>query len=226
MEIKNNLPVKNQKWVFLKALFVTLVVFNIGIYMGYKLEASRADKINEIYLGSEMMLLDQNLQRQAFEIIDLNCDLAVQANIDFGDKIFEEALGTIHSYEQANRINNAIIFQHKRFDLLRTLFWLNSIKIKEKCGSDYHNVVYFYDYLDPSAQQKGKQDFFSNLLGEIKEIKGNEVMLIPIAGDNDIASLDILINQYGITEFPTILIDEEIKVTNVESIDDIMKYLN
>ena len=77
---------KSQKWVFLKALLITLIIFNIGVYMGYKLEASRADKINELYLESELLLLDQEIQRQAFEIADLNCDEAVQANINFANK--------------------------------------------------------------------------------------------------------------------------------------------
>jgi len=217
---------RSQKWVFLKALFVTLIIFNIGVYMGYKLEASRADEINQIYLESEMLLLDQRLQTESFEIVDLDCDAAIQANIDFADRIFEEALGTIHDYEEANRINNAIIFQHQRFDLLRTLFWINSIKIKEKCGSDYHNVVYFYDYREPNAAQDGKQRFFSNLLKEIKEKKDDKVMLIPIAGDNELPSIDLLMKQYEITELPTILIDENIKLTNVENIDDIERYLD
>lgn len=230
MEMKNQYPKghekrMNQKWVFLKALFVTLVIFNIGVYMGYKLEASRADKINEFYFESEMFLLDQEIQREAFEIVDLDCDAAVQANINFADKIFEDALGTIHRYEEANRFNDAIIFQHKRFDLLRTLFWMNSMKIKEKCDSDYHNVVYFYDYLEPSAEQTGKQNFFSNLLGEIKELKGDKVMLIPIAGDNDLTSIGLLMDKYEITELPTILIDEEIKIIDIGHIDDILKYL-
>ena len=217
---------KNQKWVFLKALLVTIVIFNIGVYMGYKLEASRADKINEIYFESEMLLLDQQIQREAFDIVDLDCDLAIRANINFADKIFEDALGTIHGYEEANRLNDAVIFQHQRFDLLRTLFWMNSMKIKEKCNSNYHNIVYFYDYLEPSPEQIGKQNFISNLLGEIKAEKGDNLMLIPIAGDNGLSSIDLLIKKYEITELPTILIDEEIKITKIESIDDVLKYLN
>jgi len=217
---------RNQKWVFLKALLVTLVIFNIGIYMGYKLEASRADKINQIYLESEMLLLDQRIQKEAFDIINLDCDAAIKANINFADKIFEEALGTIQKYEGANKFNDAIIFQHKRFDLLRTLFWMNSIKIKEKCGSDYHNVVYFYDYREPSVAQKGMQAFFSNLLEELKIKYGDKIMLIPIAGDNDISSLNMLMEQYEITELPTILIDEQIKITEIKSKEDIEKFLD
>jgi hypothetical protein len=217
---------ENQKWVFLKALIVTLIIFNIGVYMGYKLEASRADKINKIYLESELLLLDQEIQRQAFDLINLNCDKAIQANINFADKIFEEALGEIYHYEQANKINNAIIFQHQRFDLLRSLFWMNSIKIKEKCNSNYNNIVYFYDYLEPTFVQQGKQNFFSNFLEEIKNEKGDKVMLIPIAGDNNLPSIDLLLEKYQITELPTILINEKIKLTEVNSKEDILKYLN
>ena len=216
---------ENQKWVFLKALLVTLIIFNIGVYMGYMLEASRADKINQLYLESELLLLDQDIQREAFDIADLNCDKSVKANVDFANKIYEEALGTIQGYEQANKINDAIIFQHKRFDLLRALFWMNSIKIKERCNSNYHNIVYFYDYLDPSAEQNGKQKFISNLLEQVKNKQGDNVMLIPIAGDNDLPSINLLIEKYGITEFPTILIDENTKVTEVKDIEDILKYL-
>ena len=216
---------KSQKYVFLQALIITLVVFNIGIFLGYKLEASRIDKISDLYLESEINLLDQMIQKNAFEMIDLNCDMMVEENIKFADKIFEEAL-IINRYEEANRINQDIVFQHKRYDLLRTLFWINSMKIKEKCNSDYHNLVYFYKYNNPSIEQKAKQKFFSNLLSQIKQEKGNKVMLIPIAADNDISSINLLLSEYEIVELPVILIDEGVKITNVEKLEDIEKYLN
>jgi hypothetical protein len=150
---------KNPKWNFLYALIITLIVFNFGIFMGYMLESSRINKINVMYLESELELLDQRIQKDASDIVDLDCESMVKENINFADKIFEEAQ-IIHKYEEANRINDDIIFQHKRFDLLRTLFWINSMRIKEKCNSDYHNIVYFYKYDNPSIDQKSKQKFF------------------------------------------------------------------
>ena len=216
---------KSQKYIFLQALIITFVVFNIGIYMGYKLESSRIDKINKWYLESEMELLDQRIQSDAFEFFGLDCDAMVRENIKFADKIFEEAL-EIDRYEKANRINQEIIAQHKRYDLLRTLFWINSMKIKEKCDSDYHNIVYFYQYNDASIEQKAKQKFFSNLLFQIKQEKGDKVMLIPIAADNDISSINLLLQKYEITKLPVILIDEKTKITNVESMENVEKYLN
>jgi hypothetical protein len=193
--------------------------------MGYMLESSRIDKINKLYLESELELLDQRIQKDSLEIIDFNCDLAIQENIKFADKIYEEAL-IIQRYEDANRINENIEFQHKRFDLLRTLFWINSIRIKEKCNPDYHNVVYFYNYDNPSIEQKSKQKFFSNLLSELKNKFGNKIMLIPIAGDKETASINLLLEAYEIKELPTLLIDENIKITELEKMEDIEKYLD
>ncbi len=216
---------KSQKWNFLYALIITLIVFNLGIFMGYMLESNRINKINNFYLDAETELLDQMIQKDALGILDLDCDILVKENIKFADKIYEEAL-VIQKYEDANRINNDIITQHKKFDLLRTLFWINCIKIKQTCNQDYHNLVYFYQYNNPTLEQKSKQLFFSNLLGEIKKNKNDSVMLIPIAADNDIPSINILIQKYNITELPAILIDEKVKITDVENMEDIEKYLD
>lgn len=216
--------IKKQKYIFLYALILTFIVFNLGIFMGYMLESSRIDKINKLYLEAEMELLDQRIQKDTLEILDLNCDMLIEENINFANKIYEEAL-IIGRYEDANRINDNIIFQHKRYDLLRTLFWINSMRIKEKCNSNYHNVVYFYKYNSPTIEQKSKQRFFSKLLSELKEKFGDEIMLIPIAADNEIASISLLLDTYKIKELPVILIDENIKITNLECMEDIEKYL-
>jgi hypothetical protein len=217
--------IKNQKYIFLYALILTILVFNFGIFMGYMLEASRIDKINTLYLETETELLDQMTQKDAMEVLDLNCDMLVKENIKFGDKIFEEAL-LIQKYEEANRINDNIVSQHKRFDLLRALFWTNSIKISQKCNPDYHNIVYFYKYNNPSIEQESRQKFFSNLLRELKEEKGDEIMLIPIAADNDIPSINLLVQKYGIEELPAIIIDETTKLTEIENRTSIEKYLD
>ncbi len=216
--------IHNQKRIFLYALLLTFLVFNFGIFMGYMLESSRIDKINTMYLNAEMELLDQMTQKDSLDVLDLDCNLLLEENIKFGDKIYKEAL-VIQRYEDANIISDDIVFQHKRFDLLRALFWINSIKIKQKCSSDYHDIVYFYKYNDPSIEQESKQAFFSNLLGELKQKSGNKLMLIPIAGDNDIPSINLFIKKYNITEFPTILIDEKTKMTEIENVEEIEKYL-
>ena len=217
--------IKKQKKIFLYAFILTFFVFNFGIFMGYMLETSRVNKVNTFYLESELELLDQRIQKDALDLMELDCESLVKENIAFADRTFQEAL-VIQRYEDANKMNEDINFQHKRYDLLRTLFWINSIRIKQKCGSDYHNLVYFYKFNNPSIEQGSKQRFFSNLLIEIKDEYGSKVMLIPIAGDNDLPSINLLLDKYNITEFPTILIDEKIKITDLKTKEDIFKYLS
>ncbi len=216
--------IHNQKRIFLYALILTLIVFNVGIFMGYMLEASRIDQINNLSLDAELELIDQMNQRDSMSILNLSCSELTNENIQFGDQIYSEAL-LLQRYEDANRIDDNIVFQHKRFDLLRTLFWINSMSIKQKCNSNYHDVIYFYQYNNPSIEQQSKQKFFSNLLTEVKNQLGNKVMLIPISGDNNISSVTLLMDNYNITELPTILIDEKVKITNVTSVNDVEKYL-
>lgn len=215
---------KNQKRVFLYALILTLIVFNLGIFMGYLMESSRIDKIKVLYQNAEIELLDQMIQKDSLEFLNATCNSLIKENINFGDKIFEEAL-LIQRYEDANELNDEIIVQHKRFDLLRSLFWINSIKIKQKCNADFHTVVYFYDYNSPTIEQTSKQRFFSNLLEELKQKQGDKIMLIPIAADNDIPSINLLLEQYKIEEFPTILIDEKIRISEVNNIEEVESYI-
>lgn len=216
---------KNQKYVFLFALIATLVVFNIGIFMGYMLESSRIGKINQMYQNTEMKILDQITQMNSMEIFELDCDILLEENILFGNQIFEEAL-KIQKYEEANIFSEEIVAQHKRFDLLRSLFWVNSVKIKDKCNLNYHNIVYFYKYNEPTFEQKSKQNTISNLLWELKNEFGDEIMLIPIAADNNLPSVNLLVNKYNLEEFPAIIIDEKIIITELDDLGEIKKYLN
>lgn len=210
---------------FLYALIITVIVFNLGIIFGYALESSRINQIQDWSEQAEMNILDQKLQNQALDLLDLDCDLLVQNNLDFANRIYEEAL-VIDKYEKASRLNDDIKDEHKRLDLLRALLWMNSIKIKKECNSAYHNVVYFYQYNEPSFDQKAEQRFYSNILGEIKEEHGADMLLIPIAVDNDLPSVDLLVNRFNVEKLPAILVDEEHLITNVESQEDITNFFN
>lgn len=80
----------NQKYAFLWALIITLIVFNIGIFFGYQLEKSRINKINELYTETDLYLLDQRIQSDAFDTVNLNCNSSLEENIKFADKIYED----------------------------------------------------------------------------------------------------------------------------------------
>ena len=217
---------KSQKHVFWQALVITVIIFGIGVFFGFVLENWRTGRIKDFYLYSEIDLLDIRVQNEVYSLNKINCDTAIEENIKFADKTYEEAK-FLKEYEDAARFSESLILQHKKYDLLRTLFWINSMKIKKKCNADYHNIVYLYDYIDPGVDIEAKQKVFSRLLEDLKKEYGNRVMLIPIAGDNDLVSVKLLMAQYNVKEeeLPVILIDEKTKIKELEKKEDIGRFL-
>ncbi len=217
---------QSQKNVFWQALLVTIFVFGTGILLGFMLENWRTSKISTLYAQSEIDLLDIRIQNEIYSLTEIDCEEAINENVVFADRVYSEAK-LLEKHEKATKISQGIILQHKKYDLLRTLFWLNSIKIKNKCNATYHNVVYIYKYNNQSWDIKAKQSVYSNLLAQLKQKKGEEIMLIPIAGDNNLHSVSLLMFSYNITEseLPVVLIDEKIKITELKTIEEIERLL-
>ena len=215
---------KTSRYVFLQAFLLAFLLFNFGIFLGYKLETSRANIIGDLYIISELGSFDAKIQTELFGLGEIDCDSLVKENLAFADRVFGESL-LLAKYDNAKRISESIKLQHKRYDLLRTLIWVNSIKISKNCENSPHRVVYIYSYEDRNLDVLSKQKVFSTALGDLKTKHGDEIMLIPIAGDNEISSLNMLMNQYGIDKLPSIIINENIKVTEVEDINNLEQYL-
>ncbi len=219
---------KSQKHVFWEALLVTLFIFGVGVLSGVILENLRTSEISDLYQISEVELLDIRLQNEIYSKGEFDCEFAIQENLKFTDKIYEEAK-ILEKYEKARRLTDNLIIKHKKYDLLRAMLFMNSIEIRKNCNTSYHNVVYFYlaEYDNPRLDLKAKQQTFSKLLWEFKQKKREEILLIPIAANKDVSSINVLLNQYNISreELPIILINEEIKITELQNVEELEAYL-
>jgi hypothetical protein len=218
---------KSQKNVFWEALLVTILIFGIGILAGFFLENTRTSQINSLFQQSEIDLLDMKLQNEIYSDLKFNCDVAIDENLNFANRIYEEAQ-KLEQYLESSRFSKEILLQHKKYDLLRIMLLLNSEKITQKCSDSYSEVVYFYDLETEELTSKAKQNVFSKILLEVKEKLGGEVLLVPVGVSNEVSSINLILDKYNVsrTDLPMILINQEIKVTDVESVDQILEYLN
>ena len=196
----------------------------LGI-LAYKiilLENWRTGKINSFYQQAEIDLLDVKLQSEIYASGNFNCEFAKQENIEFANRIYEEAK-ILDRYDAASRLTDTLKLQHKKYDILRASLLLNSIKTREKCNASYSNVLYIYKYDEPRIDLKAKQNVFSRLLLELKQEKGDDVLLIPMAGDVGVSSIEMILNKYNVSqeELPVILINEEIKITDLQTIEEL-----
>lgn len=216
----------NQKHAFWEALVIAVFIFGLGVLLGVFVEHSRQETISEAYLNSEIDMLDIRIQTEALNLETLSCTEAVQKNIEFADKVFEDAK-LLKKYEDASRITNSLVQQHKRYDLLRTLLWINSIKIKQRCGNNsFHTVVYLYDYEPENLELTSKQTVFSRFLQELKNQKGNQIVLIPIAKNLDISSLDLLTNNLNIQSTSVVVDEGTLIISEPEDFYKITQYLS
>jgi len=212
-----------QKHVFWQALILTVIIFIIGFSLGIYFESSRAGDFNELFIESEINLLDTKTLTDIYSVIDLECEDAIQKNIEFADEIYEES-SYLDALEEKSKFTNSLEIAHKRYDVLRVLLWINTIKIKEKCPN-FNSVVYFYQLKDPSIEQKAKQNVFSQALFEIKKERADEIILIPIAADVGLKSIDIMNNRYDINKLPSVLVNENQKIETIDELEEIRDFL-
>jgi hypothetical protein len=209
-----------QKDIFWKAAIITLIVFSLGIFLGYFLESNRWTEIREEYKKVEIEWADAKLQSIYYQLMSPEfCEAAIKENLIFSDKVYHQGL-TLEKYEDANRLTEEMKYEKLKYALLKLEFWLNSISLKNKCKTDYSNIIYFYSD-EPSINEKAAQDSQSVILKNLKDKHAEKIMLIPLPLDMDIATINIIKKTYNINKAPTILIDEKIKLEGVQSLEDL-----
>ncbi|MBT7706068.1 hypothetical protein HN747_01335 [archaeon] len=203
--------------LFLEALLMALFIFGIGIVMGIFIEDVRSDRVTEGYFDSQVNLLDMQTLSDLISTGDYSCEYRREKNIDFGNKIYEDAL-KFSEYEEAQTFGDSLESQHRIYDLLRTIFWVNSLELKDDCG-EMNIIVYLYNYDEKDAEEKQKQEVFSRFAGELKSEMGENTVLIPIAMNLGIESLNVLKESYGIVK-TSIIINEKTVLDSIEDLNE------
>lgn len=215
---------QNKKNVFWEALLITIVIFVLGMMIGVSFEKNKLNEINNYYSESQSVLMDILALQKITDLGILNCSLVVKANIDFADRVYNEA-NLMTQYEETQKISVGMDVAHKNYDLLRTFLWINSIKSRQNCQNNFSVVVYLYEYKTEDLAQKAEQEVWSNVLSDLKEKKGDSIILIPIAVDTNVTSLGILIDKFNITKYPAVVINDKDIIYNLKTSNDLENYL-
>ncbi len=210
--------------LFWKALIFTLVVFLLGVFLGFALERNRIGEIEDEFQKIDLQWNDAKLQTLYYQNLQPRfCDSAIKENLEFSDRIYEEGL-KIEDYDRASFLTTDLEHEKRKYALLKVEFWLNSIVLKEKCGADYVNLVYFFAN-DPEFEIEAEQDTQAEILKDLKEKHGKKLMLIPLPIDLDISMINIMKETYDITITPTLLINEKTKLEGLQSFDTVSDFI-
>ncbi len=214
----------SNKHTFWQAFIIAFVIFWTGIMLGVIFESSRASKLEKFYLNSETEIFDIQLKSDLLKLFKYDCDLALEENVNFAERIYSEAK-TLEKYDASNKITEDIINIHRRYDLLRTILWKNLIELQESCPKKTNTFVYLYQYDKPSIETQAKQITMSRVLLDLKRKYGDEVILIPIAYDTYVKSLSLLIDKYDIKKFPVVFINQKHKIIELSTVKELENYI-
>ena len=210
--------------IFLETLLISLAILVIGFSIGYYVESFKAQNIMDYYNNFEIGALDLKLQNYYYQIMDTaSCQKAIEQNFIFADELYSKGL-LLEKYEEANQISGQMEIEKKKYVLLKTELWLNSLLIKNKCKNPFHTVVYFYSKNYDKAKE-AEQLAVSDTLKTLKNKQGNKIILIPIEGDLNLESVNMLMNIYNITYMPSILVNEKVLLEGYKEANNISKYL-
>ncbi len=209
--------------VFWEALILTIAIFVIGLFIGIAYESNQVDEINEYYANSEISLMDTT----ALGLINkegISCEVLIDAHISFADQIYEEAR-LLGRYEDASKIDTEFKLAHRRYDLLRTILWIDTQKTLAKCEDDFSTIIYLYELESEDLGNKAEQRVWSKVLFDLKQEEGDNVILIPIAVDSDLISLNLLLKEFNLREFPAVIINDESVIYEIISAGDLKDFL-
>lgn len=213
----------NQKNVFWEAFLITVIVFVFGLFIGVAVENSRAEDLNAYYENSEISLVDVLALNNVASLGDASCESLIASSLSFADRIYLESK-ELDNIDEANLISDNIDVVYRKYDLLRTLLWISSTKTLEQCGDEFSVVTYLYHRKDSTVNQKAEQNVWGKILGDLKEKKGSEIVLIPISVDSELSSLDAMISRYGVESYPAIVVNGHV-LTEVSSVEEIEMWI-
>ena len=207
--------------VFLQALALTIVAVLIGMYIGIQMESGRVAEVTGYQIDSEVALIDILTLNSMIDSDRVDCDDLIQTNFDLLDRVYEDAI-ILDDYEASGKLTQTIRSLHKKYDVLRAYLWIDAVKIKDKCSTDVNTVVYLYNSSTEDLTKKALQNVWSKVLYDVKVASPNDLLLIPIAADTDLRSLEAMIEGYGIDSLPVVIVNEEIVVRELTSSADII----
>lgn len=214
----------NSKHAFWQALIVTVFVFVAGLVLGFYIELSNVNKSELLIRGSEIDLLDQQIKLSGLnENINFNCDIAKSNVFKFADEIYYEVVKFEEKDGQSKFTSDQMKTLHKRYDLLRINLWLEALKVKNRCNESFHTVLYFFDYASPDVDIQSKQRVLSLVLIDLKYNNPDKILLIPIAANLDLDSVEMIRGNYNAVESPSIIIDESKLIDSLVTLEELEK---
>jgi len=214
---KKKLDVK----ILLSALIISAILFLSGIFIGYSINEQNLGSIENNIQSVTRTLENFQLQFLFFDVLGENatCPLLTETlseinkeSYDIGSKL------TITGSESEIKDYNEYITLKKEYSRLLVSYWLLSNKFNNVCEQNVDTVIYFFSKDCVTCDDQGF--VLTYLKGKFDE----KLLIFALDADLDEPSLLVLKNYFNVTEFPTMIINND-KYEGFHSKDEIINIL-
>ena len=198
---------KISKDKYIVAGIITALIFSLGLTLGFVLEDYRYNLVEDVNIEQETKYLSlqmQYLYLNSFSNAD-NCQVLATTLKNSVEDLAESLSEVIAYEEEQTTMDSRRTAIMRRYALDNLRYWLLSLESKKKCELDIVPIIYFYSTECSSCPNQG------TVLTFFKKKFGEQVLVFPINVDlkNQEPMIEIVMSQFEINKFPTLVIDNK-----------------
>ncbi|MGB9719267.1 MAG: hypothetical protein ACPL06_01585 [Candidatus Anstonellales archaeon] len=199
--------------LYVAAFLITTLIFGAGVYIGIVIEQEAA---KGIYSS-----IEESMQR----ITDAELILLLKESPSFCP-VYEEELGK--AFDETDALGQELEYLEKQKEVydpelkskyfaLELRNYLMAEKVKEICGGNFSLVLYFYSRDCAECEEQGEE------LTKARGMSNGNLKVFSFDGSSESSIVNALKKEYYVSHYPTIIVNEEYKLTGFRTAEQIVE---
>jgi hypothetical protein len=204
---------------YILAGVITIGIFLLGLMMGFVIEGKRVTFVENLFDDQRAEFESSQLQYAYIQSLESKGECPGIYSIFFENlKELDKASKRLETYVQESKINDEGFNSLKReYTIEQLRYWLLSKQTRDTCDDDLVRVLYFFSNGEDcdNCEQQGF------VLDYLKKVYGQKLLIFSLDADfEQEPMIPILKRQYEISEFPTLIIEDE-KIEGFTDVDEL-----
>lgn len=208
-----------KKYRYVAAIILTLLVFSLGVLASNLADDKRQSDLQTQLQDDTTDIQSKQLLMRYLEGED-SCELRQEGLTQIIEG-YNNRLERVQSYEEQS------FFQESQFRSIRRSYvlsgieyWMFAEETDAECQSYSTNTILFF-----TSDNCEKCDEQGQKLSDIKRIYGEDVLIFSIYTDLDDSMINLLTEQYNISQTPALVVNENVTLRDVQPRQNITEHL-
>jgi len=198
------------------AFIIATILFALGFLLSYIVTYSKYQSVSISQGTIGYSLLDLELQER---LITSSCNVLGLFSLSTELDEMGSTMGILE--KRFGKTDIRVLSQKEIYSMLELQHFLLIKSYSEKCNKSINSILFFYSNEENFADAGEKIGY---ILDSLKSQK-KQVMIYSFDYNLKINLIELLKRNYNITEPNIVIINEKIKLNNINNIKDIQKYI-